>query len=70
MDKPLHHRHKGRPLLYASASQRLMRIVALAGQSPGAHAGLAQMVEQLFCKHQVTSSILVAGTSASSVSVR
>ncbi len=25
-------------------------------------AGLAQMVEQLFCKHQVTGSIPVAGT--------
>jgi hypothetical protein len=28
------------------------------------------MVEQLFCKHQVTSSILVAGTSASSGNAR
>ncbi len=33
-------------------------------------AGLAQMVEQLFCKHQVTGSIPVAGTSHPSASVR
>ena len=32
------------------------------------YAGLAQMVEQLFCKHQVTGSIPVAGTSFLDVS--